>query len=419
MPSGQSAAKESSVGGNLQLKTDVIDPALCAGCGACALVCPAQLIAFDRDRVEPRLDFVDDACVGCTQCHAVCPGRDPETRRSEELRFGRGRTADERWLGIHGEAFGARSRDPEIVERSASGGAVTTLLLASRAALGVEHVLTMGRDHDEGWRARGDVTGDAAAIVENAQSTYQLAPYLVALRPIFEERPGHEIAVVGIACHMQAIRKLQRQDTAIGVWARERIVLLIEIACSSNTLPAGTSSIITDVLGIDRDAVVGVKYRDGSYPGRFAVRRRDRAPSHVEFWQTLKVLKENKTHRCLTCGDWMSGLADISVCDGDPNIFQASLEPGRIAKHGRVLLRTDRGRQLWDHCLARDLLEAWPITFDGFNLGLERKRNRRRHYEQLPVALPAGPGVEDVYDAAELETDEALIDPKRYRRGTA
>lgn len=399
-----------------KLKLDVLDPALCAGCGACGLVCPKQLIKFDLDRVEPRLDFDTAACGSCNHCHTVCPGHDPETERSEQLMFGRGRRPEERWLGIYREAYGARSRIPEVQRRSASGGAATTLLLASKQKLGVEHVLTMGRDQSEGWRARGELSSEAETIVGNSQSTYQLTPYLTALRPLFDQHPEQNVAVVGLACHIQAIRKLQRQDTPIGAWAQQRIVLLVELACSSNTLPAGTSRMITDLLQIERDEVVDVKYREGTYPGRFQVTKADRDTASLAFWETLKVLKANKTYRCLTCGDWMSGLADISVCDGDPNIFEASLNPGGIAKHGRVLIRTERGRALWQHCIEHDLLEGWPSTLDGFNLGLERKRNRRRHYERVGGALPAGPGVEDVYDDSELKSDEELLDPTKYRK---
>jgi coenzyme F420 hydrogenase subunit beta len=399
-----------------ELKRQVVDPALCAGCGACGLVCPKKLIDFDPDKVEPRLDFDPQACGSCNQCVEVCPGADPDTGRSEDRLFGRRRTPDERWLGIYREAFGARSSDDEVVRRSASGGTVTTLLLESKTRLGVEYVLTMGRSSDEGWRARGQVTGDAETVTQNAQSTYQLTPYLTALRDPFENHPTANVAVSGIACHMQAIRKLQRQDTPMGAWSRDRIVLLVEIACSSNTLPAGSSSIITDVLNVDRNDVVDIKFREGNYPGRVQVTRADRSVRSVEFWQTLKVLKEHKTHRCLTCGDWMSGLADISVCDGDPNIFDASLNGTIVAKHGRALVRTETGRALWSHCAEVGALESWPIALTGFNLGLERKRNRRRHYEISGVRLPAGPGVEDVYDGAELKTDDELIDPRRYQR---
>lgn len=398
------------------LRRVVLDPALCAGCGACGLACPKQLIEFDAERVAPIIDFDAAQCGDCQLCLDVCPGADPSTARSELALFGRTRTPGERWLGIFDQVYGARSADPEVVKRSASGGTVTTLLLASKRALDVDYILTMGRDSRDGWRARGRASTETADAIHNAQSTYQLAPYLVALRALYEREPEARIAVSGIACHMQAIRKLQALDAPIAAWARKQIAVLVEIACSSNTLPAGTSTIIRDVLGVDAGEVADIKFREGAYPGNVQITHRDRSVRSVEFWRTLSVLKQHKTHRCLSCGDWMSGLADISVCDGDPNIFDASLNGTAYEKHGRALVRTEVGRRLWAFCTDEGLLSSWPIELTGFNLGLERKRNRRRHYERSGLPLPAGPGVDDIYDQAELRSDEELIDPRRYRK---
>jgi coenzyme F420 hydrogenase subunit beta len=135
----------------------------------------------------------------------------------------------------------------------------------------------------------------------------------------------------------------------------------------------------------------------------------------VEFWKILGKLKENKTHRCLTCGDWMSGLADVSVCDGDPNIFNASVNGASAAKHARVIVRTQAGSEICDYAARARLLDRWPIDLTGFNLGLERKRNRRRHYEQKNLPIPYGPSAKEIYELSELRTDEELINPDRYR----
>lgn len=397
-----------------KLVEDVLAAELCTGCGACGLVCPHNLIRFDADSVRPKLDFDTAVCADCDHCHAVCPGLDPETDTSEVYIYGRRRTADERWLGIFTAFFGAHSSSEEIRRVSSSGGAVTTLLLASKTRLDVRHVLTMGRNATEGWRASPVVSGSDDAIVANSQSTYQLAPYLNALRDTYDRTPDENVAVVGLACHVQAIRKLQRQDTEIGRWAERRIVLIIETACSSNTLPAGTSSIISDVLGGDPGQTVNVKYREGAYPGRFQATDVSQQKRAVEFWQILNKLKENKTHRCLSCGDWMSGLADVSVCDGDPNIFGASLSGETVAKHARVLVRTDRGSEIVEYAAEAGLLERWSIDLAGFNLGLERKKNRRRHYERTDLPISSGPSAGERYEPAELRTDEDLIDPDKY-----
>lgn len=402
------------------LKEEVLDRDLCTGCGACSLACPRQVIQFDKDLVVPILNFESDGCTGCDDCYKVCPGADPETEISEAALFGRSRTAEERWLGVLKGAYGATSKVPEIQQASSSGGAATTILIQSQKSLDVEFVLTMGRNREEGWRAASEITTSPDQITSNAQSTYQLAPYLQTLRPLFENNRSSKIAIVGLACHMQAVRKMQRLSGAIGDWARSSIVLLVETACSSNTLPSGTKKILSDSMKIDPSEVKNVRFRAGTYPGRFKATLRDDSSQSTEFWEILDILKKNKTHRCLTCGDWMSGLADISVCDGDPNVFESSVNKAEIAKHGRVIVRTDIGDLILAACNENNVLELWPITMDGFNLGLERKKNRRRHYESIGIKnIPKGPNVIDSFEGEEIVSDERLIDPNSYRRAKA
>lgn len=394
----------------------VVSQDLCTGCGACSLVCPKGAISFDRDKVVPIMSLDPEVCAGCTACSDVCPGLDTGTDESERRLFGRTRSEDERWLGVFDRYAGMASTDAEIHERSASGGATTTLLLSSARTLGATLFLTMGRDPEEGWRAAPSLTDDPAVVVGNCQSTYQLAPYLGALRAAFDTRPDDRVAVVGLACHMQALRKLQRHDSDIGRWARDKIVLLIETACSSNTLPNGTRQILVNVLEKDVRDIKSVKFREGPYPGNFKAVDESDNGHVVPFWQILGDLKQNKTFRCLSCGDWMSGLADISVCDGDPNIFDTSVNLKAIRKHGRVIVRTATGESIVGECVRSGLVETWPIEFLGFNLGLERKMNRRRHYELSGRKISGGSSAPDRFDAGQLVSDDELIDPRKYKQ---
>jgi coenzyme F420 hydrogenase subunit beta len=196
----------------------------------------------------------------------------------------------------------------------------------------------------------------------------------------------------------------------VGELARERIAFVLEIGCSSSTKPQGTETLITELLGVDLGEVAGLKYREGDYPGRIEVLTRDGSRHTVEFWQAVRHFATNKTHRCLACGDWMSGLADLSVSDGDPNIFNASLGLNAIPKHGRVFVRTGTGAQVLERAGADGALEAWPIELVGLNLGLERKRNRRAAYERKGVPIPGGP-IPGWLEETEIVEDAEFLNP--------
>jgi coenzyme F420 hydrogenase subunit beta len=323
--------------------------------------------------------------------------------------FGRARAPEERWLGIYEAVYGGHALDDELFARSASGGSITALLQASMTALDIDVVLTMGRRSDDRWCASPNLDSEATALVNQAQSTYQVAPYLGALRPLFVGSPETRIAMSALPCHVQAMRKLQGLDSPEGEWARSSVVLIVELACSSGTTPDGTRTLIEDVVGLRADSVVEIRYRDGDYPGEILVRTTDGQEHRLPFWRAVRHFAGAKTHRCMSCGDWMSGVADISVCDGDPNIFEASASRPAHEKHGQILVRTASGSTVLAHAVATGLLRAWPTSAQATNLGLARKRNRRAQYERsAAAAIPAGP-IPGYVEAVELQPDDAFI----------
>ncbi|MFI0977553.1 Coenzyme F420 hydrogenase/dehydrogenase, beta subunit C-terminal domain [Streptomyces sp. NPDC021093] len=375
-----------------QLERDVLEPELCTVCGVCELACPAGVIGFEGlDPVLTVASWTAADCGECTDCVDVCPGADPGTPATEERLFGRTRTPQERWTGVFEEVVAGHALDPVVYEASASGGSLTALLQTAMRELGVTAVLSMGRDADEPWRAAPALTRDPGELVETAQSTYQLAPYLGLLRKMMTEEPDARVAMSGVACHIQAMRKLQAMDTEAGRWARDRVVLLVEPACSSSTRPEGTAAVIRERAHVPVESVVRLRYREGEYPGNIGIRTRDGMDHEVQFWQAVRDFAGNKTYRCLSCGDWMSGLADVSVSDGDPNIFAASVSGEGQTKHGRVFIRTAAGADAVAAAREHGLFTHEPVDLAGLNLGLERKRNRRASYERGDRAVPLGP----------------------------
>jgi coenzyme F420 hydrogenase subunit beta len=373
------------------LESSILATDLCASCGACALVCPQDMIGFDKDTVKPVLQDTEKSCGDCNDCVDVCPGLETDVHNQETRLFGRTRTTDERWLGVYQHVYGGKAKDPQIFEKSASGGSATALLGVAMKYLGAKHALVMGRDDEQPVYSSPALQQDPNQLFRYSQSTYQLAPYLRKLREIYDTDPEASVVMSGIACHVQAIRKLQCMDTQIGRWARDKIVFIVEIGCSSNTLPMGTQSLIREVMKVEVQDVVEVRFREGEYPGQIAVKTIQGEQHLTPFWKAVRHFKENKSFRCLSCGDWLSGLADVSVSDGDPNIFTGSLGIDQEVKHGRVFIRTKTAKEVMRFADMNNEIEIWPIDLVGLNLGLERKRNRRAHYESSGKVIPEGP----------------------------
>jgi coenzyme F420 hydrogenase subunit beta len=351
----------------------------------------------------------DPICGGCSDCLDACPGQQTGAPESEMELFGRVRTREERWLGIYRRLVRARSLDRDIYQRSASGGCATSLLLAVHQYMHLDYLVVAGRDPHRRWMAASMVCRTRDDLLKSTQSTYQLFAHLRVLKDLYERDPRATIAFVGLPCQVQALRKLQRMSGPIAEYARSKVKLIVEIACSSNTLPEATERLITDRLHLPLADVSDVRFRDGDYPGDFVVETKSKDRHRLEFWTIVEFLKDYKTHRCLSCGDWMSGLADLSVCDGDPNIFKSSVNHHeRVPKHGRVFVRTPLGEVVVRNALQGGLIELWEGNVERMNLGLDRKRNRRAFYERSGRPIP-DPPVPGYREAAPAMTDEEVL----------
>jgi coenzyme F420 hydrogenase subunit beta len=394
-----------------QLRASVLDPDLCTRCGACEPACPRRIIEIVD--LLPRLvsPSAEQQCGTCNDCVEICPGADPRTPEAEDALFGRRRTPDQNWIGVYEDVFTCWATDQRVYDASGSGGTVSALLAHALERHGFRWVLVCGRDPDRPYRAAPIVCRDPGKVHEYAQSTYQLSSYLVPLRSLLEDEPPSRGAIAGLACHVQAVRALQRLDSPLGRRARERIGLLIEIACSSNTLPRGTETLITGDLSLRLEDVARVAYRDGEpYPGSFTVVTRDGERHRLPLFHVFRHFKDHKTHRCLSCPDWLSGLADLSVIDADPNIFIASINgASEHRKAGTVLVRTPVGRAILEAATRAGALasERTRLVQDR-NLGLERKRSRRLYYERLGTPISAGP-VPGHVEPDDVLDDDALL----------
>lgn len=402
----------------LDLRRDVLDADLCTSCGGCVAVCPEDLLTIDVDDPVPRLVVaaddaaIADRCGTCDRCVEICPGRDTGVAASEQRMFGRTRRPDERWTGITRRSLLASAVDDDVLTVASAGGAVTALLLTALRSGLIDAALVIGRDVKRPWIPAPLLANTEAELLSAAQASYAIAPNLQLLRDTSFQR----VAVVGLACQMQAVSKMRNAGM---VPPADRIALTVEIACSSNTRLTGTEHLISNRLGIPLTNVKSMRYRSGAYPGEFTVEDSAGSRHTLPFYEVVLEFTKFKTFRCLACPDWWSGLADLSIADGDPNIFRAS-RTGKVGvASSRIITRTAIGDDLVDLCVRRGELK---VTDDPFipeqSLGLQRKRNRYLRYrrdspERIPTdPMPCSPAADETVEPLD---DGAVIEQMSSR----
>jgi coenzyme F420 hydrogenase subunit beta len=322
---------------------------------------------------------------------------------SERRIFGRLRSPSERWTGIMRNVYLAGANHEEVYTAASAGGAVTALLISALRAGVVDACLIIGRDTERSWVPVPRLASTVEAVIAGAQANYCITPNLQILR----DAPFERIAVVGLPCQIQAVNKVR--NLADPPELIRPVTFTVEIACASNTRREGTEHLIQNRLNLPLTDVRRMRYRDGEYPGEFTVWNSAGERQSLPFHELVTEFKKFKTFRCLSCPDWWSGLADISVADGDPNIFKTSRSGLPTEKSSLVVTRTERGDELLD--LAADTGHL-TLTKGEFipeeSLGLQRKRHRYAHYRDgHPGSVPAGPANEETL-AQPLSDDEVI-----------
>ena len=387
------------------LESEILNQDMCTRCGACVAVCPPGLLAISDDHMPvPLVEPEAMSCGDCSLCLDVCPGKDTATPTSEGRLFGRSRTPAERWTGIFRQSLVLTSTNPRVLSGAAAGGAGTTLMLTALRSGLADAVIVVGRDANRPWVPAALITDSEDEVIRCGQTSYCLTPNLQLLRDPRYKR----IALVGVPCEVQAVRKMQNLVPLPEV--AEKVVLAVEIACASSTKLAGTEFLITEKLGIPLRDVTEMRYRQGEYPGEFTVTTRDGQQRSAPFFEVVDEFKRHKTHRCLVCADWWSGLADVSISDGDPNIYASSQSGAKPPRQSIVMTRTAQGEKIVQAAVQLGLATVRARAFiSEDNLGLQRKRFRYASFAKaMPNRVPTPPV--DYEETDTLLTDTEVID---------
>ncbi len=319
--------------------SSVVRDGLCHRCGVCGGVCPCSAISFDED----ALPVVSGACNKCGLCLKVCSGL--EYADTAQTAF-----------GAYGHCCLGSSMDEAIRGRSASGGVVTEILRYLIKTGRVKKVVVTSASPDDPAVPVSLLTGSDEAIISACQSKYSLFPWGRIIREVMTR--DEPFAAVGLACHIQSLRKAISVIPAL----RKNAVLLIGLFCESNIMPAGIKHLLK-IKGIHSGQLDKIEYRHGNWPGVMMARLKNGSKIVLSNrnGQTGAINYLKWTYgqpRCRLCYDMMCGSADISV--GDPWMRSDS---GRYAYEGSsgysaVVVRSGRGKEIIDQMIRETVISC-------------------------------------------------------------
>jgi coenzyme F420 hydrogenase subunit beta len=301
----------------LRSLSKIIDGGLCHRCGSCVGICPTAALGLDEDDYPAVQNLA--ACTDCDLCVKVCPGDEFNIVDAYKKQF----NTEADLASTHGhfsEAFLSYSTDPDIRERSTSGGLVTAILLNMMRRGEIDGAVVITSDTEQLWKGKAIVARSRDEILAAMKSKYAICPTNSVFSEI-REIPGR-YALVGLPCQIHGFVKAAELDQRL----RERVVLTIGLFCHA-AVEHDALKIIWNSLGDKTQNAQRYISRVGKHPGTPHLEMKDGSLYPVYFgekkgyrpssMEIINIVYRLYTpSRCLTCFDALAEFADVAV--GDP-----------------------------------------------------------------------------------------------------
>jgi coenzyme F420-reducing hydrogenase beta subunit len=301
------------------LRPGAVRPAkeLCSECGLCDTY---------------YIHYVKDACAFLNQ---QFPALESQAHgRSRDLE-----SEDDRYFGVHQTMVAARKQQP--IEGAQWTGIVTTIAIEMLNRGKVEGVVCVQNTEADRFQPQPILATTPEEILAARVNKPTLSPNLSVLEQV-EQSGMKRLLVIGVGCQIQALRAVEQQ---LGL---EKLYVL-GTPCVDNVTRAGLQKFL-ETTSRSPDTVVHYEFMQDF---RVHFKHEDGSTETVPFFG-LKTnqLKDVFAPSCMSCFDYVNGLADIVVgYMGAPFGWQW------------IVVRNDTGQEMLD--LVMDQLDTQPVSASG------------------------------------------------------
>jgi coenzyme F420 hydrogenase subunit beta len=156
-----------------ELEYIVIDSGACVSCGACAAVCPVDIIKFE----DYRPVKVGEEKEGCNLCYLACPRTSMQLPAVEKTIDFVGKKDES--LGYYSRIYSAKASSEKI--NGQDGGVVTALLAYALDNQDIDKVVTV-KQGERAWEPDTAVVNNSTELLATAGTIYSMAITMESLR---------------------------------------------------------------------------------------------------------------------------------------------------------------------------------------------------------------------------------------------
>lgn len=348
-----------------RLETEVWDLENCSGCGMCVAACSKQVLSWQGES-HPVLQIRTqnlglskttlDSCSFCQRfCEEVCPRLD-------------------HWLPIEPEIIqAARAHGP--VFSGAPNDVIRAVISAGRSAGLLDGMITLDLDR---WSLQpvARISASVEQIVDTLGPQYLWAPLFDVLNEAIFERKMESIAVVGMPCTAQAVRKLRSSTNPLLKPYQKAIRLSVAVFCTGVFKPEMIEEVLVRRMNVARDQVRRLEVSP------------DRQWLQVTLWDgSVRTIQRQQAESytrpgCGKCDDFLGESADLAV---------GSL--GAPADASTLIVRSSIGSIFIRNAVQLGLLETFPeVDLNALQAAASEKdrRERAQAFKDLEILMLDG-----------------------------
>ncbi len=245
-------------------------------------------------------------CTQCGLCYEACPGHSVDFEGLSAALFGD--IPEDMALGRYLACYVGHAAEESVRYNGASGGLVSALLVFALGEGLIDGALVTRMRRDQPLRPEPFLARTKEEILAAAGSKYCPVAADAVLNEVLQGEG--RIAVVGLPCHIQGLRKAEQCVPKLKTHIRYRISL----ACSLNYSFRGTERFLRS-LGIAACDVEVLQYRGRGWPGSMWIRLKDGTERTIPLAEYYRQLGPYSLRRCTLCSDMLGELSDLSCGD--------------------------------------------------------------------------------------------------------